>query len=410
MRWEAQLVRSSTGQPDAGTGRVSPKAQAVQAEAGVPHLHPLASGAGGPGADQVSTEPLIQLPNVLRTVRSPEFEGMTFHEVVAKSALNRVPESSNMPFRWTVNPYRGCTHACVYCFARKTHTYLDLDYGRDFDSQVVVKRNVAEVLRAELRRPSWGREHVALGTNTDPYQRAEGRYRLMPDIIEALSAYGTPFSILTKGTLLARDVDLLARAAERVPVGVGLSIAMTDDALSARVEPGTPSPTARLRLLERLAGAGVDCHVMAMPILPWLSDSDAALDSLFERVSSAGASRITVGALHLRPGAREWYFAWLTEQRPDLVPRYREVYRRGAVASKEYRSWLTGKASGLKRRHGLGSAGWRSSVTEDSLGGGTAGGGPGGGTRTAGPVHDRTGAARASDAATAPLPGQAALF
>ncbi|WP_344881417.1 Rv2578c family radical SAM protein [Zhihengliuella alba] len=403
MRWEAQLVRSSTDQPDAGTGRVSPKAQAVQAEAGAPHLHPLPL--AGPAAEratveqaavepatveQATAEPLIQLPNVLRTVRSPEFEGMTFHEVVAKSALNRVPESSNMPFRWTINPYRGCTHACVYCFARKTHTYLDLDYGRDFDSQVVVKRNVAEVLRAELRRPSWRREHVALGTNTDPYQRAEGRYRLMPDIIEALAASGTPFSILTKGTLLARDIDLLARAAERVPVGVGLSIAMTDDALSARVEPGTPSPTARLRLLERLAGAGVDCHVMAMPILPWLSDSDAALESLFERVRSAGASRITAGPLHLRPGAREWYFDWLAEQRPDLVPRYREVYRRGAVASKEYRGWLDGKVSALKRRHGLGSAGWRSSAADS---------GPGAGARPP-----------AGRAAVPPPADQAALF
>ena len=126
---------------------------------------------------------LDRLQNLVRTVRTPEFEGITFHEVLAKSALNRVPAAARVPFTWTVNPYRGCSHACTYCFARRTHTYLDLDAGADFDSQIVVKINVAEVLARELRRPSWTHEPVALGTNTDPYQRSEGRYQLMPGII-----------------------------------------------------------------------------------------------------------------------------------------------------------------------------------------------------------------------------------
>ncbi|HEX7590116.1 MAG TPA: radical SAM protein, partial [Demequinaceae bacterium] len=153
---------------------------------------------------------LARVANLIRSVQTPGFEGVTFHEVAAKSALNRVPGASAMPYDWTINPYRGCSHACTYCFARPSHTYLGLDAGRDFDSQVVVKVNVAEVLRSELARPSWRREWVALGTNTDPYQRAEGRYRLMPGIISALADSGTPFSILTKGTVLSRDLDLLA--------------------------------------------------------------------------------------------------------------------------------------------------------------------------------------------------------
>src|SRR6187549_1232867 len=153
----------------------------------------------------------------VRTFDAPEALGINFHEVRAKSALNKVP-GDYLPFNWTVNAFRGCTHACVYCFARNTHTYLDLDAGRDFDTQIVVKTNVAEVLARELHRPSWDHSAVALGTNTDPYQRAEGRYRLMPGIIAALAGSGTPFSILTKGTLLRRDLPLLVAANERVPV------------------------------------------------------------------------------------------------------------------------------------------------------------------------------------------------
>lgn len=343
VRWEAQLVRHQTGRPEAGA------ADAVGAPL------PLA-GLAGPGVET------LPLAGMVRSVQTPEFAGMTFHEVLAKSALNKVPAASNMPFHWTVNPYRGCSHACVYCFARKTHTYLDLDAGRDFDSQVVVKLNVAEVLRAELQKPSWTREHVALGTNTDPYQRAEGRYRLMPDIISALSESGTPFSILTKGTLLARDIEPLARAAQRVPVSVALSIAMTNPELSATVEPGTPTPEARFRLVERLAAHGIECSVLAMPILPWLSDSDEALDALFARLASAGAAGVSAGPLHLRPGAREWFMQWLADSHPELVERYRRLYRKGSVADTDYRDWLAGRVRHFRARHGLASgvSGFRS--------------------------------------------------
>ncbi|MGY2061584.1 radical SAM protein, partial [Nocardia gipuzkoensis] len=170
--------------------------------------------------------PGLERAGFVRSIQTPEFEGITFHEVLCKSALNKLPEGSGLSFKWTINPMRGCSHACRYCFARGTHEYLDLDAGRDFDSQIVVKTNVAAVLRKELHRRSWRRETVALGTNTDPYQRAEGRYRLMPGIIGALADSGTPFSILTKGTLLRRDLPLLVQAARVVPVSVAMSIAI----------------------------------------------------------------------------------------------------------------------------------------------------------------------------------------
>ena len=158
----------------------------------------------------------------------------------SKSALNKVPGNSPMPFGWTINPYRGCTHGCVYCFARNTHSYLEFDTGHDFDTQIVVKINIGSVLRKEVSAPKWRREHVAMGTNTDPYQRAEGRYRLMPDVISALADSGTPFSILTKGTVLSRDLDLLAAAGRSVSVGLGVSLALLDPELQATLEPGTP--------------------------------------------------------------------------------------------------------------------------------------------------------------------------
>ncbi|ELT43659.1 DNA repair photolyase [Arthrobacter nitrophenolicus] len=273
-----------------------------------------AAEAAGPGPA------LLPLAGLVRSVTTPEFAGITFHEVTAKSVLNKVPAGSRMPFEWTVNPYRGCSHACVYCFARKSHTYLDFDAGLDFDSQVVVKVNAAEVLRKELAKPSWTRQQVALGTNTDPYQRAEGRYRLLPGIISALADSGTPLSILTKGTLLARDIPLLKSAATQVPVGLGISLAMTTEALSEAIEPGTPGPRARLKLVSRLREAGLPCGVMAMPILPWLSDSDEALDALFASLAAAGATGVTAGALYLKPGTREWFLKWLAANHPAGGP------------------------------------------------------------------------------------------
>lgn len=308
--------------------------------------------------DDVAGPALLPMAGLVRSVQTPEFDGVTFHEVAAKTALNKVPSQSNMPFRWTINPMRGCLHRCRYCFARKTHEYLDLDAGKDFDSQIVVKTNVADVLRAELAKPSWGHEHVALGTNTDPYQRAEGRYRLMPGIIQALADSGTPFSILTKGPLLKRDLPLLKEAAKKVPVSVAVSLAIMDPELQQMVEPGTPDSRARLSLIKAITDAGLECNVLAMPILPWLTDSATHLDSLHGALAEAGASWVSTGALHLRPGAREWFMQWLQAEFPKLVPKYRRLYRGKngqftTYASAEYKKWLGQQAAQARRRHGF---------------------------------------------------------
>ncbi|SMX76363.1 DNA repair photolyase [Brevibacterium iodinum ATCC 49514] len=300
-----------------------------------------------------STPVLFGTKGLVRSVQTPEFSGITFHEVLAKSALNKVPQSSSMPFSWTVNPYRGCSHACVYCFARNTHRYLDLDSGTDFDRQVVVKINIADVLAAELARPSWARDHVALGTNTDPYQRAEGRYSLMPGIITALAEQSTPMSILTKGTLLRRDLPLLARVAEDAPVEISMSIAVHDDALQQSLEPGTPTTKARLATVRAAAELGFDVTVFMMPIMPKLTDSRDHLESALRAIKGAGAARVVYGALHLRPGAREWFFEWLERHRPELLPRYRRMYAGSSYASTEYRRWLSERINPLIDRYDL---------------------------------------------------------
>ncbi|MTD57834.1 intein-containing Rv2578c family radical SAM protein [Amycolatopsis pithecellobii] len=240
------------------------------------------------------------------------------------------------------------------CFARNTHTYLDFDSGHDFDTQVVVKINAPEVLAAQLRRKSWRREHVAMGTNTDPYQRAEGRYQLMPGIIRALAGSGTPFSILTKGTTMSRDIPLLRAVSEEVDVGIAVSIALLDRDLQRSVEPGTPSPQARLELVRRVRDAGLRCGVLIAPILPGLTDSTEQLDELIGAIADAGATSATPLALHLRPGAREWYAQWLAREHPELVPRYREIYGGGSYAGGRYRRLLTARAGPLLRRHGFG--------------------------------------------------------
>jgi DNA repair photolyase len=465
------------------------------------------------GTEEPSALPgLAKLNNLVRSVQTPDFAGVTFHEVLAKSALNRVPRQSQMPFGWTINPYRGCSHACAYCldpdtlilmadgrqkplrsvvvgdaimgtqtvgsyrryvpttvlaswatrkrahritladgteivasgdhrfltergwkyvrragdgtqrpyltlngelvglgvhglsqpisqllnseatsgaelrvmsmddlgedidmidittgtgdfiangvvshncFARPTHTYLDFNAGDDFDNQVVVKINVAEILQKEVSKPSWGRYPVALGTNTDPYQRAEGRYALMPGIIEALARSGTPLSILTKGTLLRRDLPLLAEVARTVPVDLAMSIAIYDDELQKSIEPGTPSAKARLATVTAVREAGLDCSVFLMPILPYLTDTKAHLDEALRRVKEAGGTNVLFTSLYLKPGVKPWFMHWLQRQHPELVPKYTELYARGQYAPKEYRQWLAARISPLIRAHGL---------------------------------------------------------
>ncbi len=298
--------------------------------------------------------PLFARGAVTTTFDTPEFRGMTFYEIHARTIVNRVPAASHVPFQWTINPYRGCTHSCTYCFARKTHEYLDLDTGHDFDSKIVVKVNAPELARKELAAPRWGGHHIAMGTNVDCYQRAEGRYRLMRGILSALRDARNPFSILTKGSLILRDLDLLTEAAEVTDVGTSLSIGFADDELWRSVEPGTPRPGRRLEVCATLTGHGLPCSVRVAPILPYLTDSPRALARTVALIAEAGATHVVPIVLHLRPGAREWFLGWLGREHPRLVPRYQELYGRGAYAPKAYQARVTRQVQELAARSGVG--------------------------------------------------------
>jgi DNA repair photolyase len=440
---------------------------------------------------------------VVRRFDAPEALETRFYEVRARSALNRVPEKSRMPFRWTINPYRGCTHACSYCihgstrvlmadgrhrpiadlevgnaiygtvrdgaarryrrttvlakwtgvrsayrvvledgteliasgehrfltnrgwkhvtgaeqrafrrphltagikllgpghatepaiarkrtiegqmvktfaklrvvaiealdmrlpmydittgtgdfiangvvshncFARPTHKYLDFDAGRDFEREIVVKVNAPEVLRVELGRPSWKREHVALGTNTDPYQWVEGRYRLMVGIWEALRDAANPCSVLTKSPLLLRDLPLMLQIAERASFTACLSIPTLDEKVWRETEPHTPNPRARLEAVAELNRAGIPTGVLIAPLMPGINDAPHLLEPLLELAGAAGARSIGGVALHLRGEVRQVFMDWLRARRPDLVERYEELYRRGAYAPREERERLS---------------------------------------------------------------------
>ena len=260
-----------------------------------------------------------------RTFDTPEFRGIEFIEVEAKSIINRVP-GRMVPFDWSINPYRGCSHACVFCFARPTHTYLDMNAGRDFETKIVVKVNAPDVLRRELAAKRWKGEHIAMGTNTDPYQRAEGRYRLMPGIIRALTDYRNPFSILTKGTLILRDLDLLVDASRVTDVGTAFSIGTLDEDAWRRSEPGTPHPRKRIEAVKTLNEAGIPCGVLMAPILPGITDQPRQLRQVVQAAIDAGATHVTPILLHLRPGVREEFLPWLEDQYPDLVERYLQMY------------------------------------------------------------------------------------
>jgi DNA repair photolyase len=305
--------------------------------------------------------PLALAGSVRRTFDTPGFAGITFYEVQAKSIINRVPGQSRVPFQFTINPYRGCSHSCVYCFARKTHEYLEFDSGHDFDSQVVVKVNAGTLLRRELAAPRWAGDHIAMGTNVDCYQRAEGRYQLMPQIISALRDFANPFSILTKGTLILRDLDLLRQAAAVTDVGISMSIGFVDEALWRSVEPGTPSPRRRLDAVRALSDAGFDVGVLMAPILPGLTDSDDSIDATVRAIAEAGAASVVPLPLHLRGGAREWYLAWLAREHPSLVGHYQELYGAGAYLPATVQRAITARVRMAARRHDVGAAGTRQS-------------------------------------------------
>jgi DNA repair photolyase len=424
--------------------------------------------------DERARLPGYASPAVVRHFDAPEALDMRFYEVRAKSALNRVPDRSAVPFRWTINPYRGCSHACVYClagdteillarggtrpladlgpgdmivgtegtasarrhvrtevlahwstvkaayllvledgtelvasgdhrfltgsgwqrvrvmspgmslvriepagsprvasidrlplpqelfdittgtgdfiangvvshncFARPTHTYLGLNAGRDFEREIVVKVNVPEVLRRELARPSWKGEHVAMGTNTDPYQWVEGRYKLMRGIWEALRDARNPCSILTKSPLVLRDLDLLREVAELTDVSASFSVPTLDQKAWRSTEPHTPHPRARLEAVAELNAAGIPTGILVAPLMPGINDDPAQVEEILKAADEAGATSIGGIALHMRGEVRDVFMGWLRDARQDLVDRYERLYARGAYASKAERARLT---------------------------------------------------------------------
>lgn len=247
-----------------------------------------------------------------------------FVEITAKSVLNRV---TGMPFHWSINPYRGCSHACVFCYARRTHWFMDEDGVNEWSSRIFVKANAPVVLRQELARPAWKRELVALGTATDPYQPIEGRYRITRRILEALRDFRTPVSIVTRSPLILRDLDVLTDMARRVEVTVCVSIATTDPDLARQIEPTVAPPAQRLRTVEALAASGVRTGVLLAPVLPALTDRREDLAAVIEAAGQAGASFVGHRVLYLGDVTRDAFLRFLAARYPDLVPHYRQMYR-----------------------------------------------------------------------------------
>jgi DNA repair photolyase len=298
--------------------------------------------------EEAAQPALFDVPE--REIGTGEYRGLEFHHVHARTIINTVPPRSPVPFRHTINAYRGCSHACVFCFARPTHEYLNLNASSDFDRVIIVKLNAVEKLRAELAPRRWPGDHIAMGTNTDPYQRAEGKYRLTQGIIEVLGEARNPFSILTKGTLVLRDVDRLVDASRRTHVELCFSIGTLDEDVWRATEPGTPHPRKRVEAVARLNDAGIPCGVLVAPILPGLSDRREQLDDVVRACVDAGARSISPVLLHLRPGVKEHYLGWLADARPDLLERHQRLYR-GSYAPARERDRVTQLVRDLVQQH-----------------------------------------------------------
>ncbi len=282
-----------------------------------------------------------------RHVGTGEFRGLEFFHVNAKSIVNRVSSSSNMPFTHTINAYRGCSHACTYCFARPTHEYLNLGAGEDFDTKIVVKVNAVERLRAEVQHSSWTRPHIAMGTNTDPYQRCEGKYHLTQGIIRVLTESLTPFSILTKSTLILRDLELLQAAAARVPVRVNISIPTLDIAVWKATEPGTPHPQRRIEAVARLNESGIACGVLMAPIQPGLSDSDEQLRAVVDAAVEASAVSIGASWLYLRGATAEHHLQQLASFDAELAAWTANHYSEQAYRPKHMQADLSARIKAM---------------------------------------------------------------
>lgn len=288
----------------------------------------------------------------IRTFDAPEAMGIEFMEVEAKSALNRVP-GNNLPFNYTVNPYRGCTHGCTWCFARPTHRYLDLNAREDFDRKIVVKINAPERLRVELARPSWKGDTVALGTNTDPYQWVEARYGLTRSIWKVLIEARNPASVLTKSPLLTRDIDLFRELNEASSFMASLSIPTVDEQAWRANEPHTPHPRKRIEAVAELSEAGIPVGVLVAPIVPGINDSPEQVEEVISLCAEAGVDTVGGLGLHLKGEVKEIFLDWIRAHRPDLLARYEELYAGGAFLPKSERARIGKMLERGRRRAGV---------------------------------------------------------
>ena len=277
--------------------------------------------------------------------------GAEVREINCKTLLNPI-SIPDFPFRWSLNPYRGCRHACRYCYARPTHESWGMDSGREFDQRVFVKVNAPEVLRQELRRPKWRGEPIAIGTASDPYEPAESEYRLTRRLLQVLREFENPASIFTKGELVRRDVDVLLELGQVADVRVTFSLGSMDDRVWNLTEPGTPSPLARLEAMQFLVENGVPAGVMMAPLLPGISDSSESIDEVVAAAADHGAQYLAANLLFLRPGSREWFMPLLKEAYPRLAPAYAALYR-NSYAPREYSRKVLRVVDEARRNRGL---------------------------------------------------------
>jgi DNA repair photolyase len=272
---------------------------------------------------------------------------VTYREVVVKSAVNAV---KGMPFDWSLNTFSGCAHKCTYCFARAYHArYREKNVGTDFDSNVEVRVNIADVLRKELRRHREG--SLAIGTATDPYQPIEGKYQLTRRCLEALVDYPMPTSIVTKGPLVVRDIDVLRKLDAKTDLTVYFSVPCVDEEIVRKTDPGTAPPRQRLRALRMLRDAGLDAAVLCMPVLPGISDSEESLDAAARAASEAGATAFRHRPLKIDVEIRQYFSDFLATQFPALVPRYAELYQGSAYPNKDYERDLEERVRRVRSRY-----------------------------------------------------------
>ena len=277
--------------------------------------------------------------------------GVIFEEIECKTIINKVA-APGMGFSFTINPYRGCQHACVYCFARGTHEYLGYDSGRDFESRIIVKTNAAAVLREQLGRASWKRELIVLGTACDPYQQAELKYGISRQLLEVMLEFRQPVHMLTKSTAVVRDVELWAQLAQATDAQIAFSIPTLDEVIWKKMEPGTAKPAKRFEALREMSAAGVRCGVMIAPIIPGLTDDDAHIEPVIAAAKENGAAFVAPNVLFLKPGTKEWFMPALREAYPHLAGKY-ERYYRGAYAPKDYTREVIASVHRLRERYGF---------------------------------------------------------